>query len=310
MICKSQRPQSPGIAKQKASFDAACKRLLADKNILAQIMKSCIPEYQQCTIDDIIYHYIEGTPRIGQDNVHPDEIPERIRGLNTEDTTITEGTVFYDIRFEALAPSSGEEISLLINIEAQNNFYPGYPLIKRGIYYCSRMTSAQYGTYFCASDYGSIKKVYSIWVCTSPPKFRENTINRYCWSEECVVGNVTEEKSNYDLMTVIVICLGSEDSKNYGGILRLLEVLLSAKRPPDEKRRILQDEYHIPMAPKLERQVLEMCNLSDGIVDESLCQSITNLMKNLNLTMEQAMKALGIQESDYDKYKSLLETDQ
>ena len=230
MIRKSQRSQALDIAGQKAAFDAACKRLLADKNILAQIMKSCIPEYQQCTIDDIIQKYIEGHPCIGQENVHQDEAPERIRGLNTEDKTMTEGTIFYDIRFEALAPSSEEMISLIINIEAQNDFYPGYPLIKRGIYYCSRMISAQYGTEFSASDYGSIKKVYSVWICTSPPKSRENTINRYSWSEECLIGNAAEEKRNYDLMSAIMICLGKEQDEAHGGILRLLKVLLSSER--------------------------------------------------------------------------------
>ena len=33
----------------------------------------------------------------------------------------------------------------MINVEAQNDFYPGYPLVKRGIYDCSRMISPQYG---------------------------------------------------------------------------------------------------------------------------------------------------------------------
>ena len=64
----------------------------------------------------------------------------------------------YDIRFFAIAPVSGELIRLIINIEAQNDFYPGYPLIKRGIYYCSRMISAQYGTEFTNSHYENIKK--------------------------------------------------------------------------------------------------------------------------------------------------------
>ncbi len=31
-------------------------------------------------------------------------------------------------------------------------------------------------------------------------------------------------------------------------------------------------------------------------------------MRNLNLTMEQAMKALGIDEKEYEKYRQLLKT--
>ena len=58
-------------------------------------------------------------------------------------------------------------------MEAQNQFYPGYPLIKRGIYYCCRMVSSQYGTVFTSSHYEKIKKVYSIWICTNPPEYRK-----------------------------------------------------------------------------------------------------------------------------------------
>ena len=86
-------------------------------------------------------------------------------------------------------------------------FYPGYPIIKRGIYYCSRMISAQHGTEFSDSHYEKIKKVYSIWICTNPPEYRRNTINGYSIAETQMVGNVSEEVSNYDLMTAILICL-------------------------------------------------------------------------------------------------------
>lgn len=34
--------------------------------------------------------------------------------------------MFYDIRFTALVPNDGKPIELIINIEAQNDFHPGY----------------------------------------------------------------------------------------------------------------------------------------------------------------------------------------
>ncbi len=93
-----------------------------------------------------------------------------IRGAQTEDSTIKEGTVTYDIRFYAVVPRSGEMASLILSIEAQNDFYPGYPIIKRGIYYCSRMISSQYGVEFVDNQYEKICKVYSIWICANTPK--------------------------------------------------------------------------------------------------------------------------------------------
>ena len=89
--------------------------------------------------------------------------------------------MFYDVRFDAIAPKSAdsteqeEVIRLIINVEAQTKFKPGYPLTKRAIYYCSRMISAQHGPIFTKSEYGKIRKVYSIWICTQPSDGFENT---------------------------------------------------------------------------------------------------------------------------------------
>lgn len=170
-------------------YDSICKKLLSYKIILAWIMKECMTEYNNCTIDEIAEKYIEGAPLISEEAVHRDEVSTSvIAGMNTEDNSISEGTVTYDILFNAIAPASGELIDLIINIEAQSDFYPGYPLIKRMIYYCSRMISSQYGTVFEHSRYDKIRKAYSIWICTNPPKERSNTITRYSIQEEHILG--------------------------------------------------------------------------------------------------------------------------
>ena len=104
-----------------------------------------------------------------------------------------EGTVRYDIRFLVSLSKEKAQIGLIVNVEAQNRFDPGYPLLKRGIYYCCRMISSQYGTEFTGADYGKLKKVYSIWICTTPPKNREHTITSYALAENNFVGQVKEE---------------------------------------------------------------------------------------------------------------------
>ena len=152
------------ITDDSASYDAACKRVLSEKAILARIMKSCLEEYKDQDVNDIADRYIEGQPQVSAVPVLPDEEGTIINGMDTEDKSVHEGTVTYDIRFRAIVPSSKEQIALIINIETQNDFYPGYPLIKRGIYYCSRMISSQYGREFTSSHYEKIKKVYSIFI--------------------------------------------------------------------------------------------------------------------------------------------------
>lgn len=307
-------------AGEKVAYDRACKRLLANKIILAWIMKSCLEEYRDCEISEIALKYIEGEAQISEVAVYPDEEAEfqQITGLSTEDSTINEGTVTYDIRFRAIVPGTGERISLIINIEAQNDFYPGYPIVKRNLYYCCRLVSSQYGTEFTNSHYEKIKKVYSIFICMNPPNYRKNTINQYSIQEEKVVGLYKEDIMNYDLLTAIIICLGDVDDEEATGILKLLEVLLSTERSTEEKKKILQEDFAIKMTQELEREVSEMCNLSDGVekkgiakgraygIAEGIATSIRKLTESMGWTIEQAMDALQIPTEERNGYLNML----
>ena len=210
-------------------------------------------------------------------------------------------------------------MSLIINLEAQNDFYPGYPIITRGVYYCSRSISSQYGREFTDSHYERIKKVYSIWICMNPPKYRANTIARYRLTEENLIGKVEEPAEHYDLLSIVMICLGGPEEANYSGILRMLDVLLSHETGEEEKKEILQNDYGIPMTETIEREVSVMCNLSKGVEEmgmakgraeghiERALSDLRSLMETLGLTVEQAMAALKVPETERQKYLDLLE---
>ena len=299
---------------EKEQYDAACKRLLAEKIILAWIMKNTIKEYASYSVQEIANQYIEGTPQIGEVPVLPDETNPRISGTGVEDTTITEGTITYDIRFMAILPQNRELVRMIINLEAQNDFYPGYPLIKRALYYCSRMISAQYGTEFTKSHYEKIKKVYSIWICMNPPENRKNSITKYSITEQNLVGDVKEPHENYDLITAIMICLGDDSDNEPDSLLRLLDILLSSDRNVNEKKQLLENDFQISMTEHLERGVSEMCNLSKGIEEKGIQQgieqgtlsSIKNLMESMDWSLEQAMDALKLSGEEREKYLSSL----
>lgn len=66
------------LTQEKAVYDASCKRLLAQKIILAHIMKACLPEYWGLDAEEIAEKYIEGTPQIAKMPVLPDEENEPV----------------------------------------------------------------------------------------------------------------------------------------------------------------------------------------------------------------------------------------
>lgn len=262
-----------------AKYDAVCKTLLAYKEFLARIMQRCVVEFKDCSIDDIVNKYIEGEPYVAQVGVHPNMTnASRITGMNTEDSSINEGMVTYDIIFYALAPQDGSLIKLILNVEAQQDVNPGYPLTKRALYYCSRMISAQYGREFEKSEYGKLKKVYSIWICTDGPLYKQNTINIYSVKEDSLIGGHVEPVSNYDVLTVVMIYTAKDIVGLEDDVIKMLSVLLSRNLGAQERMNILENNFHIAMTEKVKQEVDEMCNLSQGVREEERNKIILNML--------------------------------
>ena len=292
------------------SYDEACKQVLANKTILAWIIKTCIREYNDIIIEEIADKYIEAEPEVSVSPVNADETAGFITGMNTESATIKEGVVTFDIKFRALLPASEEAVDMILNVEAQNNFYPGYPIVKRGIYYGSRMISEQYGTVFNKSEFDKIKKVASIWICTNPPDHRKNTIAGYSIQENNIVGITNEKESNYDLLTVVIVCLGGKGKDGYNGLLKMLDILLSRDTEPAEKKKTLNEEFGIPMTKKLEGGLMNMCNLSQGVydsgVDAATVDYLKNLMDSSGWDIDKCMEMMKVPEEKRNVYKEII----
>ncbi len=295
---------------QSKKYDSLCKKVLSNKEILGWILTTCVDEFKGLGFKEIAGKYIEEV-EVESVGMLPDQtnVGERIHGLTNEDASINETTITYDIRFHAYAPNGNNKIKLIINIEAQNKFHNSYPLIMRSLYYCSRMISSQYGVEFKKSHYENIKKVYSIWICTNPPKNRANTITKYCMGEENIIGNVKEKKKNYDLICPIIVALDNKGESE--GLLRLLEVLFSKDEKSSEIERILTEEFDISMSSKLKGEISDMCNLSEGLIEkgkiDKTVEMLQNLMETMSISFERATQLLKVPEEDIDMYKELVE---
>lgn len=271
-------------SEQKRLYDAACKQVLSERGIVAHILKTCVAEFSQVSIADIRDKYICGNPETAVESVH------------VEDNSLAEGTIKYDVRFLAKAPKDDKLIKLIINIEAQNNFNPGYPLHKRATYYCGRMISSQYGTVFTKSHYEKIQKVYSIWICTKPNKDWEYSINRYSVNEERLLGTNEAAKDDYDLMTYVMVCLGKNNGKSVMTLLELLNYVMLDRESFAAKRDKLLETFDVQMTPHLEKGVATMCNLSEGLIEEGYEKGLSTVAMNmlrLNKTVAEIATIVG-----------------
>lgn len=317
------------LDKDSGAYDRAAKRLLAKKIVLAWILKNLVPEFANATIKDIAEKCIEGTPEVAVIPVDPDKtntarsaLAKDIRGSNNESSSQTEGVITFDVLFRAIVPGTGEHIALIINIEAQKDIPTEYPLISRGVYYGCRLISSQKETEFTGQDFGSIKKVYSIWLCMYAPEGKKNCINQYSLTEMHILGNAEEKHSEYDLLNIIMLYLGDERTQNR--LMRLLHLLFLAPMKAAEKKTILHDEYDIDLTGDMEEEMNTMCNLGEGIAERAMAEgeargevigmekerlvALKRIIKNMKLTAEQAMNALEIPMSERKRYTSLLES--
>lgn len=99
------------------AYDTNIKFLLADKQILARILKYTIKEFMDMEISDIM-NSIGDDIEIGTRPVDPGMSNlGQVKKSDTEDNVPGEGKIFYDIRFTAYHLK--EEIKFLLNLEAQ-----------------------------------------------------------------------------------------------------------------------------------------------------------------------------------------------
>ena len=275
MIRQTGLAQTIDIADNRAKYDECAKKLLSYKAIIAWILKSCTKEFSQYGVQYICDNCLREEAEISTHAVRQDELDKdkrldgdkRVEGMNTESNSIQEHTIYYDIRLPAYLPDKGELVRFIFNLEIQLDDTPGYPIVKRGFYYCGRMISEQYGTLFTNEHYEKIEKVYSIWICPDPAKKRKNGIFKYHTVEDIIYGEPYTKETNYDLMEVVILNLGDADKNSDLEILDLLNMLFSQTTTPEEKKKRLHNDFEIAMTVEFESEVREMCNLSEALVD-------------------------------------------
>ena len=232
------------IAADKSTLDRHVVNLFSHKAVLAVLMMYCVEEFKGFSAEYIMEHCFVGEVSVRElpvdRDVPPDpdvkDLPyddlgglmenesvslregslldgnEKVLAGESVDKTQLEGMVIYDIIFLAKAPRTNDLIRLIVNVEIQNDQTLKYSVATRGIYYCSRMISAQKNRTFAGSDYQKIQKVYSIWICPYA-KNGENTVTTYDIRENKVFGSSNTPREDYDKLETVVITLNEDGSK-------------------------------------------------------------------------------------------------
>ncbi len=282
-------------AREETQYDECIKKILANKKILAYILRNTVKEFKGMNPDEIAA-CIEGEPQIstvpiagGRTNqfFHSDSkktnqklermkesynknLPENqtISGMNTEDSEIGEGLIRYDIIFYVRTKDGVSQI--IVNVEAQKNEPNTYDILNRAIFYTSRMISSQKNRDFDNMQYNDMKEVYSIWLCMN---MKEPSIHHIHLTNEELIGH-HDWKGNLDIFNIVMVGIAEnlpEQSERYE-LNRLLTTLLSQNIKERDKLSIIEKEYGIVTDDGLTEEVEQMCNLGQGLLERGIAE--------------------------------------
>ena len=288
-------------------MDDASKEILANKEFLALILKYTVKEFMDMEPHEIV-GYIESDSILRSKDVAPGNTNQnRIEGLKSEFAVLNEMMSRFDIYFKAVNPKlSNEEVTcyIYIDVEAQVNYKPGYPIEKRGIYYLARMISSQIAAPTATTNYSALGKVYTIWICCkNVPEDIRNTMSVYemvnTWNNKKM--DINPEV--HDLMTMVILRLGNPKDENQIEIFEILNALIYAR----DKKSYETLEKYVNFDETL-REVEQVKGLGEMLYYEAWdeCNTIIN---NLNqyLLENSLLDELNRSVSDRDYQKKLIE---
>ena len=249
-----------------AKYDESVKEMLADKQILARILKYSLEEFANEELSVIIKSMDE--PVVSQMRMEPGHA-----NLNK----IQKST---------------------------NPSKLGYHIDNRAIYYLGRMISSQKEVEFQNSHYDELKAVRSIWICMDSAD-DEDSINRIRFTQENVFGKKMKLE-NIDKVQGVVIRLreneNAEISKNV--LIAMLEELLK-RDSAEAKKKKLKEQYDIIMDVETERRVNTMCNLSEVVLERGMEQGMVQVAEKMLKANKPAEEIKNFTGVSIDKLKEL-----
>jgi hypothetical protein len=300
-------------ADDKAQYDERAKRLLSQKHILAHILVKTVDEFKGMNPKDVV-PYIEGEPKVGIVPLEPGltnkyetaESGKRVVGLNTENPEINEGLVRFDIIFYVRMKDGLSQI--IVNVEAQQKNPTEYNILNRAIFYVCRMVSSQKERDFEKTNYDDIKRVVSIWICMN---MKENSMNHYHLTNDVLLGNQKWEGKE-DMISIVLLGLSKKLPKHDDKyeLHRLLGALLSKTLTQEEKLNIIGNEYDIPLEYEFREELGSMCNLSQGIVEDTERETTERIIMSMYDNDIAVEKIAVIANKTVEEVQAIIESNQ
>ncbi len=203
-----------------ATLDEQCKRLLRRVEFVAPIVRSVVPEFYGCNLQDVAK------------SMSISEIDEKILGIGVEDLGMPdEALVRYDSLTDINLPNGVHTVftGLVFNTEVQHTEYLQYFLGSRAQYYVARLLSRQLSKIGNNGEgYNKLQPVYTVWIVRDAHKQLAGQVLHYVFRDDTGKTFVRGDDTDFSLMHIVMIYLPKlKKSENYLGDDELINYLLS-----------------------------------------------------------------------------------
>ena len=278
---------------RKRIIDGKFKTAVHKPTVLAWLLHECIDEFRNASISEI-------KRCLG---VKPNST--YVKGRETEIFSVDNGTVRMDNIFDVLIPGTDDKVSIILDIEGQNDDGSNEYIAKRAEYYMSRLVCRQKGVDFHGKNYKDIRRTYSLWCMMEPRKEDRNTLVRYNMTPNYLIGD-SKNPMQLNTFNIIFLNLGGRYSDDLPEGLRFATALLTTNLSDDERKEVLRKKYKIPLREYPKEGLMNVSCiyedtkrrfLREGRI-ESLTSNLLIVMDQLDKTLEEAFDFLKVDEED------------
>lgn len=266
--CFSGSVVSENTARHTKDIDA--KWILRHCDVLAKIVQYAIPEFKDCSYNEIVGTIPVDTIKIGEVAVNSDFV----KLDSNEIPRLNEKPIVFDVLFR------DTRYNLMIDIEPQGTFNPGYSLVKRGMYYLSRMLSSQLIPKK-DTNYNALRKCYSIWLCFDLlSNSKTNAVGEHRYKMRHVTEDGTEfPVGDADLMELIIVRAGGQCDLNR----TLREFITALFRDTDKLASYLAESEE---CKDIIKEANTMCNWGEMRETQGRAMEIIRMGQKYNLSRE------------------------
>ena len=285
---------------ERPTLDQRFKSVISDSDVLSWILHGNVDELKDRSIDEIkscLKLGEDGRTVIGRDRIYDSD---------------GEGRIELDTAFDIDIPGPDGPISVIVGVEGQNDPNPRYPLGKRAEYYLARMVSSQKNMEFENSNYGDIRKTYSIWCILDPRKRYRGTVVRYRMEPE-VFSRYGVEPDVLDTFNIILAYVGEYGDDLPEGLGFISAMFCEMDKA--ERRELMRNKFNIELNDDILESVKDM-SLDEDQYNyghrvgraEGLSEAAFSLTKKMDISLDEALEILSVPESCREEIRTRVRT--